>query len=379
MENTFGQDIEFLRKHVNTIVLSAGDAKVAVVPAYQGRVMTSTADGDLSFGWINYDFVAAGKTVPHINVYGGQDRFWLGPEGGQFSIFFKPGDPFDLDHWQTPAVIDTESYDVAGQSESHVVFRKTATLTNWSDARFDLSIDRTIRILDRTAAEKRLGIKPAASVKMVACQSDNRITNEGAVAWTKATGLLSIWILGMYKPSPATTVVIPFKPGPETELGPAVVDDYFGKVPAERLVVKDDVLFFKADGRHRGKIGLSPRRGLPVMGSYDSAAKVLTIVQYTRPEGVIDYVNSKWELQDKPFAGDAANSYNDGPPAPGAEPLGPFYELESSSPAVALAPGGSVTHLHGTFHLQGSQPDLDAIAVALLGVGIDQIKTALPR
>jgi hypothetical protein len=26
--------------------------------------------------------------VPHINVFGGEDRFWLGPEGGQFSIFF---------------------------------------------------------------------------------------------------------------------------------------------------------------------------------------------------------------------------------------------------------------------------------------------------
>ena len=24
------------------------------------------------------------------------------------------------------------------------------------------------------------------------------------------------------------------------------------------------------------------------------------------------------------FSGDAANSYNDGPPAPGAKPLGPF-------------------------------------------------------
>ena len=84
---------------------------------------------------------------------------------------------------------------------------------------------------------------------MVAYASDNGITNTGANAWTKDTGLLSIWILGMFNPSPATTIVIPFKSGPESELGPAVNDAYFGKVPADRLVVKDGVLFFSGDGK----------------------------------------------------------------------------------------------------------------------------------
>ena len=41
---TFEQDVAFLRKHLEVIVLSepTGQAQVAVVPAYQGRVMTST-------------------------------------------------------------------------------------------------------------------------------------------------------------------------------------------------------------------------------------------------------------------------------------------------------------------------------------------------
>ena len=37
-----------------------------------------------------------------MNAFGGEDRLWLGPEGGQYSIFFRAGDPFDLEHWQTP-------------------------------------------------------------------------------------------------------------------------------------------------------------------------------------------------------------------------------------------------------------------------------------
>ena len=28
---------------------------------------------------------------PHMNAYGGEDRIWLGPEGGMFSLFFCAG------------------------------------------------------------------------------------------------------------------------------------------------------------------------------------------------------------------------------------------------------------------------------------------------
>ena len=85
-----------------------------------------------------------------------------------------------------------------------------------------------------------------------------------------------------------------------------------------------------------------------------------------------------WEIQKEPFAGDVVNSYNDGPPAPGAKPLGPFYELETSSPAAALAPGESLTHVHRTFHFQGEERDLDALARRLLGTGLERVRTALP-
>jgi hypothetical protein len=85
-----------------------------------------------------------------------------------------------------------------------------------------------------------------------------------------------------------------------------------------------------------------------------------------------------WEIQEDPFAGDVVNSYNDGPPAPGAKPMGPFYELETSSPAAALAPGASLTHVHRTFHLEGEAADLDAVARRVLGVPLEGIRTALP-
>jgi len=379
----FGDDVAFLKKHTDPIVLSdqAGQAKVAVVPAWQGRVMTSTMGGDAgpSFGWINRELIASGKILPHMNAFGGEDRFWMGPEGGQFSIFFEKGKKFEFADWQTPAIFDTEPFKTLSKADDRAVFGAEFSLTNYSGTVFDVGVEREVRLLRPEAAWEKLGVKPAKEVTVVAYVSNNKITNRGKQAWKKETGLLSVWILGMFNPSPSTTVVVPIKAGPESELGKKVTSDYFGEVPPDRLVVRDDVVFLRADGQYRSKIGISPQRSKAILGSYAADDKVLTIVQFNQPKGVTDYVNSLWKLQDDPFSGDAANSYNDGPPTPGAKPMGPFYELESSSPAAALAPGESLTHTHRTVHLTGPQSALDAIAKAKLGVSLQEIKSVFKK
>ncbi len=377
---TFGEAVSFLKKRTAVVVLADAKtgARVAVCPDLQGRVMTSAASGDpsASFGWINHDLLTSGKKDPHFNAYGGEDRFWLGPEGGQFALFFAKGATFDLAHWFTPPAIDTEPYPIEEQTEQRVSFRKKMSLTNYSGATFEVELRRVVRLLSETDAWARVGQTPAAGVRVVAFESDNRITNAGANAWRKETGLVSVWILGMFQPSPTTTVVVPFKPGTEAALGPKVNDTYFGKVPGDRLVVQDSVLFFRGDGLYRSKIGIPPARAKSVLGSYDAKGSVLTIVEFNRPEGATDYVNSMWQIQDRPYGGDAVNSYNDGPPAPGQKPLGPFYELETSSPAAALKPGEALTHTHRTLHFVGDAVALDKIARKALGVGLDAITSA---
>ncbi len=360
-ERDFGQDVQFLSRHVDTIVLGqdARGPRVAVVPAYQGRVMTSTANGDrgTSYGWIAYDHIASGVNSPHINVYGGEERFWLGPEGGQFSIFFPPGVEFTLENWQTPSLIDTVAYEQVRADDRRAVFRHEAELMNYSQAKFHIRIEREVVLLTRKELTDRLETT-LPDVPFVAYETRNRVTNIGSEAWSKRTGLLSIWLLGMYKHGPRTTVVIPFQQGDVAERGSIVNDEYFGKVPADRLRVADGVLFFSGDGQYRSKIGLSPRRATNRCGSYDAERGVLTCVLYNQPvAGETDYVNSMWEIQREPFAGDAINSYNDGPPAPGAKPLGPFYELETSSPALALQPGQTAEHTQVTCHWEGARRD----------------------
>ena len=167
-------------------------------------------------------------------------------------------------------------------------------------------------------------------------------------------------------------MIIPYTEGPVETLGPIVNDDYFGKVPPDRLVVSDGIIHFKGDGQYRSKIGLSPSRAKDIMGSYDAATRTLTIVKYSKggPDDV--YVNSKWEIQREPYRGDVVNAYNDGAPAPGEKPMGPFYELESSSPARELQPGERVTHTQTTFHIQGDDQVLDRVSLQLLGTAVSK-------
>ena len=123
----FGDAVALLKRSTEVVILSdpGGNAQIAVCPELQGRVMTSTLDGAAgpSFGWINYDLIASGRLQAHINAYGGEDRLWLGPEGGQFSIFFAKGAPFELEHWFTPAPIDSVAYPVVSRTQDRILFK----------------------------------------------------------------------------------------------------------------------------------------------------------------------------------------------------------------------------------------------------------------
>jgi hypothetical protein len=278
-----------------------------------------------------------------------------------------------------PEPIDWGGWDIDTQSASSVRFHKRMSLTNHATTPFEIDVDRTVRLLSRDDVKTLLGEAPGDAVRIVAFESSNTVTNAGGGPWKSESGLVSVWILGMFNPSPATTIALPFVPGSESTLGPIVNDAYFGKVPADRLIVKPSTVLFRGDGLYRSKIGLSPSRAMPMAGSYDAVGHTLTLVQYTRPADATGYVNSMWEVQKEPYKGDVINSYNDGPPAPGKPPLGPFFEHETSSPALSLAPAEKYTHLHRTFHLVGPEAELDRIARATIKVGLDELKNAFGR
>lgn len=367
-QETFGHDLNFLKEHKKLIVLQQDSMKVLIVPSYQARVMTSTSGGmnGLSYGWINYSLIDSGKYMPHINAYGGEERFWMGPEGGQFALFFKKGDSFDFKHWQTPAVMDTVTFDPVIKQSNTASFTKTFAIENYSGTQFHVTVNREIKLLDKNASENILGMH-LPDVKWVGYQTTTSIKNIGNEDWTRDKGVLSVWMLSMMKSSEDNTVIIPFKKGGDSLIN----DGYFGKVPSERLKKQDSILLFTADAKYRSKIGIPPSIVKPIAGSYDALRNVLTIIHFDY-KGDKDYVNSMWQQQQFPYKGDVINAYNDGPNETGSQ-LGSFYELETSSPAIALKKNQSLMHTQRVFHFEGDKLALNTIAKQLLGVQLENL------
>jgi hypothetical protein len=382
----YGAVRDFLVAHTSVVELTGENGeRVAICPEYQGRIMTSTC-GDLtgrSFGWVNKDFIEKGAADRHFNNFGGEDRLWLGPEGGPYSLWFAPGAEQNLNNWITPTVLNDGAFKITSDKEApHYRLGRQIKFTNAARTPFDLEISREIHLQKAHHFGKLFGNEAqsalsAGKLKMVGFQTINTITNRGP-AMTREKGLVSIWSLGQFPASARTHIVIPYKGGDDTGLGPIVNSDYFGRVPADRLRFTPEAIWFLGDGKYRSKIGVPQTRVKPVAGSIDVQQGVLTLVHFSMPTDptAFSYVNNLWGKQEQPYQGDVFNSYNDGPPEPGRAAMGGFYELESLSPAAQLPTGKSITHTHSTFHIEGDAASLARLAKAALGVDVKVNETA---
>jgi len=367
----FAATVEFIGSHATVFVLKPldGGARVAVSPDMAGRVMVSTYAGDAgpALGWINRPVVAGKRDEQFVN-YGGAERLWLSPEGGKFSPFFAPGTKFTFENWRVPGAFNNEPLKVRAQSTTRIEMEGDLELVNHAGTALSLKLERTVSLLEPAEAAILLDCGFPEGVDLVAYRTDNAVTNRGTAAMTKKTGLVSLWILAMFTPSKDTLVLAPVLKGAE---GPVVIDDYFGKVPPDRLVYdrRQACVVFRADGRERGKIGIPPARARDVIASIDYENELLTIMKFSR-SGEGSYLANAWKDSPDPFGGDAVNSYNDGPPAPGMPALGGFYELENLSPAKELKPGGKLSHWSAVVHLHGPLAKLAMIGRRVLGVDI---------
>ncbi len=385
---SYAEALQELKRYAQVVELvGEGGARVAVSPQLQGRVMTSTCDGldGLSFGFINWNFLRAGKLDKHFNNYGGEDRFWLSPEGGPYSLWFAPGVPQTLEHWFTPPAFNEGAWPVVSKPEDPFCrMRVPMKLQNTAGTRFEVEVERTVRLLKKEDLAQLFGPEAAQQitaegVRWVGYETMNVLTNKGE-PMTKQKGLISIWIAGMLNAGPQTVVIVPYKAGPENVLGPVVETSYFGAIPPERIKITPQAVLFLADANYRSKIGTSQRRARNVAGSIDLLNQVLTLVHFSMPDNPteVPYMCNLWgEHKGSSYEGDVFNSYNDGPPGEGQPQFGKFYELESLSPAAELQPGESLRHAHRTIHIQADLKTLAGIARQVLGVDLEEVRSLM--
>ena len=378
-KGTFGYDLNYLsQKDGGLIVLSGDDGRSQIIVSakYQAKVFTSTADGleGTSMGFVNYNFFDAGTVDEHMNGFGGENRFWLGPEGGKYSIYFEKDSDQTFDNWHTPKPIDIEPWDISSINEGNVSFYKEMQVTNYLGNQLKLRVDRTVTLIETPEIALSLNIELSPNIKAVGYTTEHDILNINNFEWTEETGTICIWILDMFNPAPKAVTFIPFNEGDEKEMGKVVTSDYFGEVPADRLKIGDNMIFLKTDGKFRSKLGLNPKRTKAIAGNFDPDSKRLTITTFDVNENAV-YLNQEWNPDKNPLLGDAMNAYNDGPLADGSI-MGPFLELESVSPAAFLKSLKSLSHKHTVYHFIGEESDLNPITEKLFGISINEIINA---
>ena len=378
---SFGQDLSFFSQYgVETLILSQGDSVVAVSPALQARVMTSSYGGSKgpSLGWINRVQLAFKKLDARKVQIGGEDRFWVGPQGGDFSIFFEDGALRSEENWKIPAFMSSEPWSLVGRNSHRAKFEKTAEFENAKGTKFRIKAEREISVLNRKHVSDVLGIEIPESVDMVAFQSFNKLTNLGEKPWTPDGGMLNISVQSCFNANRKTCAFVPYRPGDPSELGDIVRDNFFQTSGAGNsdggLTVDPSFIKYRTDGKSLGAIGISALRSEGIALGFDEANSLLTVIIYIKPADRRAYLPSSWRRASGAFDGDAISVFNNGPAAGSNAPGAAYYEISTYSPALSLDAGKSQFHLQRTFHFHGSEYDLGLISYKLAGISIGQLR-----
>lgn len=342
---SFRDDAEFLYARTACYEFESGSGGFVVAPELQGRVMTATTDeAGPSLGFVNRDAVAAPDPTGAFANYGGAERFWIGPESGPYAFFFDPGAPHERERWRVPEGLNAGAFRVVGHDDKRIRMERDLELRNAAGGAFRMHVAREVDVPFPAEVRAALGGTPLAG-GWTAFRSRTTVTNAGPRAWTREQGLPCIWILGMFRPGDAAWAIAPFRPdAADPDGGPAVRSDYFGDVPPDRFRLGSNFALFRADAAQVGKIGVLRDRAVDRIAAWDPDTRVFTLIVLAPLDRGAPYLSEHWgtDLPD-PYYGDVVNSYNHGGPEP-------FFELETSSPALALAPGASHTHVSLTIH-----------------------------
>lgn len=357
---SFLSDAAELEGAIGAQLVLSGTGGFIYSPELQGRVMTSAVDlSEPGQGYWNIATIDRRDDAAAFHNHGGEERFWIGPEGSRFSFYFDEGVPFSRDLWRVPDDLNRGSFEEVGPGQ----LERSMHLTNRVGSEFYMLVQREIRRVERSELEELIGALPEGTL-WTGFATANTVTNSGETAWLPETGLPAIWIAGMFLPGESTWAILPFRTDRvDPDQGPAVRSDYFGALDDKRLRTGSNFALFRTDAEYTSKVGILRNRARPIEGAYDPDTRTLTLVRFGPIESSAPYVDERWRIDGDPYYGDVVNSYNHGGPEP-------FYELESSSPALALAPGESHTHHSMTVHIR-LQTDRDLAAVASAALGVD--------
>jgi hypothetical protein len=362
---------------------------VVVCPKLVGRVMCMSfagAEGETR-GFINraqlqrgFCCHSKGAGQGNWNNFGGIERIWFTPEGGPFGFSFPPRETQDLKNYMIPAAMQEQPYRIVESSEDNksVTFSAPIAMSNYQGHEVKLSIRRQITVLDECPFAAGLG----QGIRYVGFESKTWATNAGERRLTRDTTPLGLWTLGIYQSGPHTVVLLPYRQGPEAELGPPVSTEYLrsflvqGSLPAGQWATEDGCVVIRADGKAQSKLEMRRRRALGRLASLDLDTLSIDIVDFPiypeRPYPASCFL----PYEGDPLDGGVLSSYmNEGEPGSVERPA--IHELEVCSPLLELAPGEQFCHTSRVYQLQGNEAAIDQICQRFFNTSLKELKEFL--
>jgi hypothetical protein len=255
---------------------------------------------------------------------GGQ-RTWIAPEAGPRGFFFSD----DGSPWGVPAEIDPGNYTPVAAEEGWLSWRSAFTARAADGARFPVAVTRSMRIARRP--------EEPDDGSVLRIRFRHTLENAGSAPIDRR---IALWCVVQVPSELAGTILIPMREaGDAGEAGEAAaVRPYFGALPPGVLRVAGGVVYLKALGGRKYKIGVSSAvsdGGIAFLGrSRTGNGRILVAMRFPiDPSGV---------YLDKPSHGPEAEGQNGDPVQAYNDPElneNAFSEIEAHAPAVMLEPG----------------------------------------
>ena len=275
---------------------------------------------------------------------------WLAPEGGPYSLWFAAGAEQTLANWITPPALNDGAFQiVSGKDEPNYRLSRRMKFENAARTQFDLEVTREINLQKAHHFGKLFGSEAQSALssgklRMVGFQTINTLTNRGP-AMDRQRGLLAIWSLGQFPAGPRTFIILPYKGGQDTSLGPIVNGEYFGRVPAERLrierrchLVSGRWKIPREDWRSAAAGSLGGRIDRLAAGSADARS----LHDARGPDRLLLHEQQLGTRRSNRTWATSSTATTTARPSQAKPAMGGFYELESLSPAAQLPTGKSL-------------------------------------
>ena len=346
----------FTKSGYEMVEMGTGDGLTAICPRMGGRIVAASVAGPegrnpFFVNPVDVRGEAGAEKLVFRGGLGGRD--WLGPEGcGDMSFYFRQG-PLTMENWYVDDRQSLPAMRVAEQSPEIVTTVGEIHMPNLRGNLFDIELTQAMRLMKDT--EEALGVELPAETKCVSFERTTTFKNIGTAAWDEKYGQAMIWFLLMLRGSDDFFIVAPIKDGGGRE----VIDYEFdgGPIGPDRLQVRQDrkYLWYKGDGRGRGKIGQTPARAAGIAYGLDLDHEMLTVLTYdVDPEAA--YLDNRWTEKAHASGGDVMDAYNN---FAETEALpGRFCEIEAVSPALALRPDESAALVTSTTFIQAKRATL---------------------